>query len=235
MADWQDEGLILGARRHGERGVILHALTEHHGVAHGFLPHSKQAAALAQPGSLCHLNWRARLADHLGVFKAELVTAYAAPLLMQRGPLLALQSSAQLVRLMVPEGAAHPTLYHAWHTLLKQLNTPTWRVAYTHFELSFLTEVGFGLALERCVVTGAATDLCYVSPKSGCAVSAAAGAPYHAHMLPLPAYLRTPATHPVPDDLKAAFQLTGYFLARAVEQMHQHMPEARGQLAVYFK
>jgi DNA repair protein RecO (recombination protein O) len=58
--------------------------------------------------------------------------------------------------------------------------------------------------------------LIYVSPKTGRAVSASAGAPWRDRLLPLPAFLRpnAGATSPGPIDIENAFRLTGYFLMR---------------------
>ena len=55
------------------------------------------------------------------------------------------------------------------------------------YELLLLAELGFGLDLERCAVTGSNDDLVAVSPKSGRAVSAAEAEPYAGKLLPLPA------------------------------------------------
>jgi hypothetical protein len=51
------------------------------------------------------------------------------------------------------------------------------------FEVLLLEELGFGLDLSKCAGTGVQTGLIYVSPKSGCAVSADAGAPYKDKLL----------------------------------------------------
>ena len=89
------------------------------------------------------------------------------------------------------------------------------------FELQLLSELGFGLDLEQCASTGASTDLIYVSPKSGRAVSRSAGEPWADKMLRLPAFLRDRDTEPGGRDLADGFALTGFFLAR-------HVLEPRG-------
>ena len=58
------------------------------------------------------------------------------------------------------------------------------------FELAMLTELGFGLDLANCAATGATSELIYVSPKSGGAVSRTAGEPFRDRLLRLPAFLR---------------------------------------------
>jgi len=84
------------------------------------------------------------------------------------------------------------------------------------FELALLGALGFGLELGGCALTGAREDLAYVSPKSGRAVSRAAGAPWRERLLTYPAFLQTEGDAASSEDIAAAFRLTGYFLARDV-------------------
>jgi DNA repair protein RecO (recombination protein O) len=94
-----------------------------------------------------------------------------------------------------------------------------------------LAVLGFGLDLSSCAATGAADDLAYVSPRSGRAVSRAAGRPYHDKLLPLPAFLvsDTPAA---PPEIAAGLALTGYFLHRhLLLPQGRNLPEARQRLA----
>jgi DNA repair protein RecO (recombination protein O) len=98
------------------------------------------------------------------------------------------------------------------------------------FELAMLSELGFGLDLENCAATGETTELIYVSPKSGGAVSRRAGDPWRDRLLRLPPFLRQ--DFPRKDvggpngwsdqDLQDGFALTGMFLLR-------HVLEPRGQ------
>jgi DNA repair protein RecO (recombination protein O) len=93
------------------------------------------------------------------------------------------------------------------------------------FELAMLAELGFGLDLENCAATGATTELIYVSPKSGGAVSRQAGDPWRDRLLRLPGFLREGgggANGWSDQDLQDGFQLTGLFLLR-------HVLEPRGQ------
>jgi DNA repair protein RecO (recombination protein O) len=90
-----------------------------------------------------------------------------------------------------------------------------------------LGELGFGLDLESCAATGETTGLIYVSPKSGSAVSRAAGEPWRERLLRLPPFLRPDpgeekANGWSDQDLRDGFALTGLFLLR-------HVLEPRGQ------
>ncbi len=110
-----------------------------------------------------------------------------------------------------------------------------WPALVVRWELALLEELGFGLDLASCAATGRTTDLVYVSPKSGRAVSAEAGEPYKERLLALPAFLRAGATGAVTqEDLRAGFALTGHFLdARVLRPREMAMPDARSRLLSY--
>ena len=96
------------------------------------------------------------------------------------------------------------------------------------WELGLLAELGFGLTLDRCAATGARENLVYVSPKSACAVSAEAGAPYKEKLLPLPSFLRGAASEPSAQDAIDALTTTGYFIeTRILHLASKQLPEAR--------
>jgi DNA repair protein RecO (recombination protein O) len=116
--------------------------------------------------------------------------------------------------------------------LVEALGRPGWEAHYVRWELSLLAELGFGLDLASCAATGANDGLVWVSPKSGRAVSAAAGEPWRGRLLALPAFLTEPSG-PVPTagDLDAGLQLTGYFLTHHVfGPESRKLPSARGRL-----
>jgi DNA repair protein RecO (recombination protein O) len=98
------------------------------------------------------------------------------------------------------------------------------------FELDFLAELGFGLDLAACAATGAKDELVFVSPRSGRAVSRAAGEPYRDKLMRLPVFLRQDGEPPSPGDLLDAFTLTGFFLDRhAFAPRGLSLPEARAR------
>ena len=136
-----------------------------------------------------------------------------------------------LLRLL-PERDPHPRLYEGLAAILDWFGEPLVAGALiVRFELGLLDDLGFGLDLERCAATGSNDDLAYVSPKSGRAVSRAAGEPYGDRLLQAAApscWSRPRPRRPTPPSLPLAFQLTGYFLARHVfEPRGIEPPEAR--------
>ena len=117
---------------------------------------------------------------------------------------------------LLPERDPHEALFEALTLIAEQLDDADLAPALVaRFEAQMLAECGFALDLESCAATGARDELIYVSPKSGRAVSAAAGAPWRDRLLPLPAFLRGAAgPRPSAAEVDDAFRLTGFFLTR---------------------
>lgn len=232
--DWQDEGVLLAARPHGETSAIAEVFTLAHGRHAGVVRggSSRRQAATLQPGTQVAVAWQARLADHLGSYTVEPLRPRVA-VLSDAGCLAALTSACALLRLVLPERAPHAVLWQATVALFDGLDAGTgdWPLAYLRWEIGLLDEVGFGLDLSRCAVTGTANDLAFVSPKSGRAVSRVGAGDWAARLLPLPRCLL--GETPGPGDIAQGLALTGHFLTRALPQGAQEprLPEARVRLA----
>jgi DNA repair protein RecO (recombination protein O) len=180
---------------------------------------------LLQPGNSVTAVWRARLDEHLGYYVIEGTRLRAANLFASSHAVYGVTHLASLARLL-PERDPHEDIYEMLdHTLDDFENAAGAAAHLIRFELAMLAELGFGLDLETCAATGVTTDLVYVSPKSGGAVSRSAGAPFHDRMLRLPAFLRQSEAGVLgwtEQDLRDGFALTGLFLMR-------HVLEPRGQ------
>jgi DNA repair protein RecO (recombination protein O) len=234
--DWRDEGLLIAARRHGESGAIVEIFTEGHGRHAGVVRGggARRMAPVLQPGALLAVEWSARLEAHIGHFRIDPIATPLAAVLADRAALAALGSVTALVAAALPERAAHPALYAATRELLAGLGrVPDWRARYARWELSLLAELGFGLDLAACALSGASGDLGYVSPRSGRAVGRAAAGPWAGRLLPLPAFLIDPAAPTDAGALAEALALTGFFLeARLAPTLaREALPPARSRAA----
>lgn len=229
--EWRDEGIILGTRRHGETSAILEVMTRTHGRHLGMVRggRSRKQQPVLQPGNRVDLLWRARLDEHLGTFQAEPIELNAARFFDSATAVYGLQTLAAHLRLL-PERDPHRNLYDTLMLMLEHLDEPASAgELVVRFEMLILDELGFGLDLSCCAATGSTEDLVYISPKSGRAVSRAAGAPWQDKMLPLPAFLhRGSGLRAGPAEIEDAFRLTGFFLSRHVyEPRGLSEPEAR--------
>lgn len=220
--EWREEGILLAVRRHGESAAILEVFTEDRGKFAGVVPGgaSRKMAPVLQPGAQLDATWRARLSDHLGSFRVELAKSRAAEAMSDRVSLAGLGAVCAILSFCLPERAAYPALYARSLALLDGLGAERWAEAYLGWEVALLSEMGFGLSLERCAVTGSTQDLAYVSPRSGRAVSRAGAGEYADRLLPYPPCL---AGMPGGDsaDLAAALGTTGHFL-------HAHLAPSLG-------
>ena len=236
--DWTDDGIVLSARKHGETSVIATLLTRAHGRHLGLVRGGagKKARGIYQPGNRVTARWRARLAEHLGTFSCEISNAFAARVLKDRLRLAGLSAACAVAEASLPERQPYPAVFDALLALLGVLEAEDgdrhWPSAYVKWELGLLGEIGFGLDLSACAATGQNDQLAYVSPKSGRAVSLAAGEPYKDALLPLPGFLLRRGAWGEPDEVAQGLKLTGYFLERNVfNPADRSLPPARNRLA----
>jgi len=224
--EWTDDGIVLGVRRHGESSAIVELLTRAHGRHLGLVRGGagSRMRPLLQPGNSVHAIWRARLDEHLGTYAIEGTRLRAATLLGASHAAYGVTHLAALARLL-PERDPHEDIYDMLDRTLDDFDDAGGAAVHVvRFELAMLAELGFGLDLENCAATGETTDLIYVSPKSGGAVSRAAGEPWRDRLMRLPPFLREgeQLNGWSEQDLQDGFQLTGRFLLR-------HVLEPRGQ------
>jgi DNA repair protein RecO (recombination protein O) len=232
---WTDEGIVLGVKRHGETSVILELMTAERGRHLGLVRGGAgtRLRGVLQPGNSLHATWRARLDEHLGLYSVEGLNLRAASFLSAAYAVHGVTHLAGLCRLLA-EREPHAGIYAELNSILDSLHDP--RIVaplIARFEVDFLSELGFGLDLSSCVATGATEDLIYVSPRSGRAVSRAAGEAYREKLLALPAFLHDETETVSGAALADAFALTGFFLDRhAYAPRGLPMPEARTHFVI---
>jgi DNA repair protein RecO (recombination protein O) len=230
---WEDEGVVLTLRRHGESSAVVSLLTAAHGRHAGLVRGGagRRARPVYQIGNRLRITWRARLAEQLGSLTGELQAATAALLLDRPDRLAALGAACALVEAGLPERDPHPLLYSGLNELITVLlEKDAWPEDYVRFELALLAELGFGLDLTACAVTGEPTDLAYVSPRSGRAVGRLAAGIHAPRLLPLPRFLLGQGTAD-PAQIEAGLRLTGAFLQRHLfDAGERPMPRARDHL-----
>lgn len=232
--EWVDEGVVLAVRKHGETSAVVTLLTRDHGRHAGLVRGGagRGARGILQPGNHVAARWRARLPEHLGTLTCELSHAYAAAVLDDPDRLAVLTSACAVSETALPEREACGAIYDGLLALLGAIENGVWPVAYVRWELGLLSELGFGLDLSQCAATGRNDQLAYVSPKSGRAVSLAAGEPYKDKLLALPAFLIGGGNSGVAvTEVADGLGLIGYFLERHVfTQSGRAMPAARRRL-----
>jgi DNA repair protein RecO (recombination protein O) len=214
MIEWREDGTLLSVRRHGETSAIVEVFTESHGRSSGVVRGgtSRKLAPHLQPGAQLDVAWSARLDEHIGTFAVEPLKSRAATIMTDRLALAGLNSMCALLCFTLPEREPHALLYRRSLTLFDLLGSyEAWPVVYLRWELALLEEMGFGLDLATCAVTGTRDDLAYVSPKTGRAVSAEGAGAWADRLLPLPSVLLGQGQGTT-DEVLAGLRTTGHFL-----------------------
>ncbi len=212
--------IVAAVLPHGEHGAVVRFLTEREGLVAGYVPGGRSRAMrpVLQPGNGVAVRLRARTASQLASATVELVRGRTV-LATGRASAAALDWLCALTATALSEATPSPRLYAALDGLLDAMTYAElpgqWLPGVARYELLLLAELGFGLDLTACAATGTTDDLAFVSPKSSQAVGRAAGTPYAAKLLPLPAFLHGDGTATAAD-IGDGLRTTGWFLERDV-------------------
>jgi len=215
MIEWEDEGIIVATKTHGENGKILSVLTESNGLYRGYCPgaQSKKKTAFIQIGNQISLSWKSRLQDQLGQFKCESLYQTNAYIMNDYQALCAVQSACLMLDQLLPERSLLPHIYHGLEVLIKNMTHEGWQILYIKWELELLKALGFGLVLDVCTVTGSKEDLVAVSPNTGRAVCREVAIPYGDKLLQLPDFLLADKERSLDkENIQLGLNLTGHFL-----------------------
>ncbi|MFV0243694.1 MAG: DNA repair protein RecO [Qingshengfaniella sp.] len=231
--EWRAEGLLLSVRPHGENAAIIETFTRDHGRHAGVVRGGtgRRLSPVLQPGAQLDLRWRARLADHIGAFTVEPLRSRAA-LIEGRLTLAGLTTICALLVRALPERDAAPVLYDGTLALLDlMVVTEAWPLAYLRWEMALLTQLGAGLDLSACAVTGVSEGLELISPRTGRAVTRAGAGAFADRLLPLPPAMLGRGAAPAAE-VALALGTTGHFLARALPTRigQQELPASRARL-----
>lgn len=229
--EFEDDAYVLSARVHGETGAIVELLTAHHGkwAAHVAGGASRRMKPFLQAGARTIVRYRARVSDQLGAASLEPVGEGPAALFDDPMALAGLSAAAAVAAAALPEREPHPGAFLAFEALSSALLMPDiWPAVFVRFEAGLLQDLGFGLDLSKCAATGSLDDLVYVSPRTGRAVSRAAGEPYKGRLLALPPFMLSSQGGLSPGDVRAGLDLTAHFLELFVfGPLNRPLPPAR--------
>ena len=231
--DWEAPTIVLDARPYGEGDVVASVMTEafglHRGLARGGASRGK--AAIWQPGNLVQVRWTARLSDQLGNFTGELIHPGAAHVMDDPIGLSMLTSACAVAEGALPEREPYRGIFAGLLSLIPRLTLGERQLAdVVRWETGVLSDLGYGLDLSCCAVTGRTAGLRFVSPRTGRAVTAEGAGIWSDRLLPLPAFL-IGGEVAGPADWRDGLRLTGHFLARdAFGLRHRPLPQARRML-----
>lgn len=232
---FETQAIVCALREHGEHGAVVRLMTPEQGLQAAYVrgARGRRMRPVLIAGNVVLAQLSARTETQLPQAAIELVHSRG-PLLSEPLPAAAIEWATVLTATALPEGQPYPRLYSALEGLLDAVEAAPsangWGAALVRYELLLLAELGFGLDLERCAVSGTNDNLVAVSPKSGRAVSAAEAEPYVGRLLPLPAFIREGGRASW-EDIANGLELTGHFLSRDIlTDRSKPIGEARDRL-----
>ena len=229
------QAIVLSLRAHGEHGAVVRLMTAEHGLQAAYVrgARGRRMRPVLIAGNLVAAVLSSRTDTQLPQATVEL-THSRGPLHGEPLPAAAIEWATALTATALPEAQPYPRLYSALDALLAAIEAAPsasgWGAALVRYELLLLAELGFGLDLESCAVSGSRDDLVAVSPRSGRAVSAVEAEPYAEKLLPLPRFVREGGTAGW-SDIAHGLDLTGHFLMRdLLTQKSAVLGDARARL-----
>jgi DNA repair protein RecO (recombination protein O) len=212
--------IVCALRNHAEHGAVIRLMTPKDGMQAAYVrgARGRRMRPVLVPGNLVQARLRSRTEEQLAHAEVEL-THSRAPLLTEPLPAAAIEWVTALTATALPEAQPYERLYDALDALLALIEAAPsalgWAGSLVRYELLLLAELGFGLDLESCAVSGSNDNLVAVSPRSGRAVSAAEAEPYSGRLLPFPPFLRG-GGDPSWMEIEQGLRLTGHFLEREI-------------------
>jgi DNA repair protein RecO (recombination protein O) len=216
----ESQAIVCAVRNHGEHGAIVRLMTPEQGLVAAYVRGAKgrRMRPVLMAGNMVQAQLSARTETQLPQAAVELVHSRG-PLLSEPLPAAAIEWAAALTASALPEGHPYPRLYEALEGLLGAIEAAPsasgWGAGLVRYELLLLADLGFGLDLDRCAVSGDNANLVAVSPKSGRAVSAAEAEPYAGKLLSLPPFVREGGNASWAE-IAQGLDLTGHFVMRDV-------------------
>lgn len=234
------EAIVCALRGHGENGAVVRIFTPGDGLIAAYVrgARSRRMRPVLMAGNVVSAQLRSRSDAQLPQAVIELAHSRAA-VLGEPLPAAVVEWAAALVTTTLPERQPYPRLYEAFAGLLDAVEAAPsakgWTPALVRFELLLLSELGFGLDLESCAVTGSAEELVAVSPRSGRAISAAAAEAHKGKLLKLPGFVRAGGAASWAE-LLAGLELSGHFITRdLLPERARPVVDIRGRLVERLK
>lgn len=236
---WESNGLILNFSKYNEKSYILEIFTEEHGKHKGIIRglHSKNKRSIIEPGNEVFATWSGRLETHLGNYNVEPIKLWSSHILQYKDKLSAISSICSLISLTMAERQPNPLIYFSSKKLIEIVASTRddWIREYVSWEMQLLSEIGYGLDLERCAVTSKSSDLVYVSPSSGRAVTNEGAGDFKNKLLPLPKFMTDFKANYDNDDIYNALNLTEFFFKkRFFLPNNLNFPQSRNRLKELF-
>ena len=220
-----DEGIIIKKKKYRESSLLISFFSLNHGINSGLVKGVlKKDFGTYEIGNKVYIKSSFRLDEQLWNCKFELIKNNSVNYFDNQNKLNTLLTICSIIDLILPKNNPQIKIYNKTIDLIENLLSKDWAVKYIFWELFLLSELGYGLDLEKCVVSGKKENLIYVSPKSGKAVSKTEGEEYKNKLFNLPKFLINKNVKPTNDSLKQAISLTGFFIDKFLKKNNKKLP-----------
>jgi len=220
-----DEGIIIKKSKYRESSLIITFFSLNHGINSGLVKGVlKKDFGTYEVGNKVYIKSSFRLSDKLWNCKFELIKNNSVHYFDNKNKLSTMLTICSIIDLSLPKNNPQINIYKKTIYLLENLLSKDWISKYIFWELFLLSELGYGLDLKRCVVSGEKENLIYISPKSGKAVSKNEGEKYKNKLFNLPKFLIDKNVKPTKDSLKQGISLTGFFLDKFLKKHNKKLP-----------
>ena len=230
----QDEAIILKKKKYGETSLLITFFSLGHGlataIAKGVL---KKDFGNYEIGNKVFIQCSFRLEEHLWNCKLDLIKNNSIIFFNEKKKLNTLLSICSILSLFLPEKLPYPKIYKKTNELIESLIDKDWIKKYIFWELFLLSELGYGLDLEKCTVTGTKKDLFYLSPKSGKAVTKDVGKKYENKLFILPDFFINKLSKIDNEQITKANEINSFFLSKFLKKVnnnHKHLPFYRKKI-----
>ena len=226
-----DEGIIIKKKKYRESSLLISFFSLNHGINYGLVKGVlKKDFGTYEIGNKVYIKSSFRLDEQLWNCRFELIKNNSVNYFDNQNKLNALLAVCSIIDLSLPKNNPQINIYKKTINLIENLLSKEWTVKYIFWELFLLSELGYGLDLDKCVVSGKKENLIYVSPKSGKAVSKKEGEKYKNKLLNLPKFLIDKNVKPSNDSLKQAITLTGFFIDKFLKKNNKKLPFYRKKI-----
>ena len=220
-----DEGIIIKKKKYRESSLLISFFSLNHGINSGLVKGVlKKDFGTYEIGNKVYIKSSFRLDEQLWNCKFELIKNNSVNYFDNQNKLNTLLTICSIIDLSLPKNNPQIKIYNKTIDLMEDLLSKGWAVKYIFWELFLLSELGYGLDLEKCVVSGKKENLIYISPKSGKAVSKTEGEKYKNKLFNLPKFLINKNVKPTNDSLKQAISLTGFFIDKFLKNNNKKLP-----------
>jgi len=228
-----DEGIILKKKKYRETSLLVTFFSLNHGINSGLVKGVlKKDFGTYEVGNKVYIKSNFRLDEQLWNCRFELIKNYSIGFFDNKDKLSALLTICSIIDLTLPKNNPQSKIYNKTIDLIEHLFSKDWLEEYVFWELFLLSELGYGLDLEKCVVSGKKDNLIYISPRSGKAVSKIEGEEYKEKLLYLPEFLINKDLKPSNESLKKAIDLTGFFMEKFLKKNNKKIPFYRKNILI---